>query len=73
MKSRFRASGRHALLRGAGLVLIGIFFLLVNLGILQSVLFRTWWPVLLIIAGGMNLFVYFRRGHRGGRPYTDFA
>jgi hypothetical protein len=30
--------------------------------------------VFLIIAGAMNLFVYFRRGgHRGERPYTDFA
>ena len=73
MKSRFQASGRHALFRGALLILIGIVFLLVNLGILQSVLFRTWWPLLLIIAGAVNLFVFFRHRHRGGRPYTDFA
>ena len=73
MRSRFLASGRHALVRGVGMILIGIVFLLVNLGLLQSVLFRRWWPLLLIIAGVMNLFFYFRRGHRGERPYTDFA
>jgi len=73
MRGCFPVSGRHGLLRGFTLVFIGTIFLLVNMGILQSVLFRTWWPVLLIAVGALNLVFYFRRAHRGGRPYNDFA
>ncbi len=36
---------------GFVMVSIGIVFLLVNLGILNSVVFHTWWPLLLILLG----------------------
>lgn len=71
--SRCRFSGRHGLLRGAGLVLIGVLFLLLNLGVLESHVFRTWWPLLLIAAGAARLFVYAWRGNRSGGPYSNFA
>ena len=56
-----------------GLVLlsIGTIFLLVNLGIFESRLFETWWPLLLIALGAAKLLG--RGWYRPRKPYTDFG
>ena len=73
MRSHSLEPGRRSLRKGIGLMFVGTVFMLVNLGTLNSVLFRTWWPLLLIAVGALNIFLYFRRAHRRERPYTDFA
>lgn len=73
MNSACRFSGRYGLLRGAWLVVIGMILLLLNLGVLQSHLFRTWWPLLLIAAGAAKVLLYVWRGTGSGGPYSNFA
>jgi len=51
---------------------MGAIFILINLGIIQSRLVQTWWPLLLIAAGVVKL-VGLRRWYRPSKPYTDFA
>jgi len=54
------------------LLSFGTVFLLVNLGIVESRLFETWWPLLLIALGAAKLLG--RRGwYRTRKPYTDFG
>jgi hypothetical protein len=57
---------------GLLLLLLGFIILLVNLGILRSVLIQTWWPVLFIALGLARLLRH-RGWHRRRRPYTDFG
>jgi len=51
---------------------MGAIFILINLGIIQSRLVQTWWPLLLIAVGVVKL-VGLRRWYRPRKPYTDFA
>ena len=56
---------------GIALILIGLFFLLKNLGLLPSDIGRYFWPVLLIIIG---LVIILGRSRHGGMPtYKDDA
>jgi len=70
MRSR-RCGG--SLARGVILLFIGIVFLMVNIGIVPTLFFRTWWPLLLIVAGVVNLLVYGLRLHGPRPPYDNFA
>jgi hypothetical protein len=54
------------------LLLAGTVFLLFNLGVLDSDMLRTGWPLLFILVGAVKLL---GRGwrYRTRRPYSDFA
>jgi Domain of unknown function (DUF5668) len=69
-ESRARAAGRF--LGGLLLLSMGALFILINLGIIESRLVQTWWPLLLIAVGVVRL-VGLRRWYRPRKPYTDFA
>ena len=69
---RSRGCG-NSLARGLVLLFIGIVFLMVNMGILPTLFFRTWWPLLLIGVGLINLLVYALRSHGPRPPYDNFA
>jgi len=69
-ESKARSAGRF--LGGLLLLSMGAIFILINLGIIQSRLLQTWWP-LLLIAGGVVKLVSLRRWYRPRKPYTDFA
>ena len=74
MRSHWGARSYTAKRIICGLVLLsfGTVFLLVNLGIVESRLFETWWPLLLIALGAAKLLG--RRGwYRTRKPYTDFG
>src|SRR5262245_50745781 len=60
--------------RFGGIVLLslGVIFLLMNLGIVQTDLFRIWWPLLLIALGVARL-VGRGRWPRPRGPYNDFG
>jgi len=67
-----RAYTAKRIIGGLVLLSIGIVFLLVNLGMVESRLLQTWWPLLLIAVGAAKLFG--RRGwYRTRKPYTDFG
>jgi hypothetical protein len=53
MKSDWESRGclRGGLVAGIVLLSLGLLFLLANLGILDSRLMHTWWPLLLIVLG----------------------
>ena len=74
MKSHWdsRAYVGVRLLAGFLLLSIGTIFILINLGIIQSRLIQTWWPLVLIALGVVKL-VGLRRWYRPTKPYTDFA
>jgi len=67
-----RACAAARFLGGLLLLSIGTIFILINLGIIQSRLVQTWWPLLLIAVGLVKL-VGLRRWYRPRKPYTDFA
>jgi hypothetical protein len=67
-----RAGAAARLLAGLLLLSMGVIFVLMNLGIIQSRLVQTWWPLLLIAVGVVRL-VGLRRWYRPRKPYTDFA
>jgi len=67
-----RAGAIARFLGGLLLLSIGTIFILINLGIIQSPLVQTWWPLLLIAVGVVKL-VSLRRWYRPRKPYTDFA
>lgn len=67
-----RACAVARFLGGVLLLSIGTIFILINLGIVQSRLVQTWWPVLLIAVGAAEVFSW-RGWRRTRRPYTDFA
>jgi cell wall-active antibiotic response 4TMS protein YvqF len=67
-----RACAVSRLVGGVVLVSFGTIFILVNLGIVESRLLQTWWPLLLIAVGAARLFGW-RGWRRPRRPYTDFA
>jgi hypothetical protein len=67
-----RAGAAARLLGGLLLLSMGVIFVLINLGIIQSRLVQTWWPLLLIAVGVVKL-VGLRRWYRPRKPYTDFA
>ena len=71
MHSRMQ-SGSRGLFASMVLLFWGAFILLLNLGVFSSVVFRTWWPLILIAAGAVKLL---HRGfwYRPRRPYSDFA
>jgi hypothetical protein len=64
--------GGRGLFGGIVLLSLGVIFLLTNLGILQTELFRIWWPVLLIALGVAKL-LWGGRWPRPGGPYNDFG
>jgi hypothetical protein len=66
-----RECAARGLAGGLIVLTIGTVFLLSNLGVLNSELFRTWWPLLLIAVGVARLFG--RRWDRNPRPYRDFG
>ncbi len=74
MRSHFesRECAGRGLVGGLILLTMGALFLLSNLGILNSDVFRTWWPLLLIVIGVARLFGS-RRWDRLQRPYSDFG
>jgi uncharacterized integral membrane protein len=74
MRSRWDARTTVAgrLLGGILLLSLGTIFILINLGIVQSKLVQTWWPLLLIAVGTARL-IGWRGWRRTRRPYTDFA
>ena len=67
-----RACVAARFLGGLLLLSIGTIFILINLGIIQSRLIQTWWPLLLIAVGVVKL-AGLRRWYRPSKPYTDFA
>jgi Domain of unknown function (DUF5668) len=74
MRSRWegRACIGRRFIAGFALLSIGTIVLLMNLGIVESNLLRTWWPLALIALGAAKLFI--RRGwYRLRKPYTDFG
>jgi LiaI-LiaF-like transmembrane region len=74
MRSRWEARGYVVgrLFGGVLLLSLGTIFILVNLGIVESRLVHTWWPLLLIGLGTAKL-VGWRGWRRTRRPYSDFA
>jgi cell wall-active antibiotic response 4TMS protein YvqF len=74
MRSRWEARGYAVgrLFGGVLLLSLGTIFILVNLGIVESRLVHTWWPLLLIGLGTAKL-VGLRGWRRPRRPYSDFA
>ena len=68
-RSRMHAGGGFAV--SIFLLLAGTIFLLFNLGVWNSDLLRTWWPLLFILVGAVKLLG--RGRYRSRRPYTDFA
>ena len=72
MRSHFesRECAGRGLIGGLLLLAVGTLFLLSNLGLLGPELFRTWWPLLLIVIGVARL-IGPRRWER--RPYSDFG
>jgi len=70
MHSRTGTGG--GLFVGTVLLVWGTLILLLNLGVLTSVLFKTWWPLILIAAGAAKL-VYRATWYRHRKPYSDFA
>ena len=69
-EARTSAIGR--LCGGFLLLTLGTIFILINLGIVESRLVHTWWPLLLIALGTAKL-IGWRGWRRTRRPYTDFA
>jgi hypothetical protein len=67
-----RECAGKGLVGGLILLTIGALFLMANLGILNSDVFRTWWPLLLIVFGVAKLFGG-RRWDRLRRPYNHFG
>ena len=57
---------------GLLLLSLGTIFILINLGIIQSRLVQTWWPLLLIVVGTVRL-IGWRGWRRTRKPYSDFA
>jgi len=74
MRSRLdaRACAVGRLIGGLLLLSLGTIFILINLGIVQSRLVQTWWPLLLIAVGTARL-IGWRGWRRTRKPYTDFA
>jgi Domain of unknown function (DUF5668) len=74
MRLRWEARGYalRRLLGGVLLLSLGTIFILINLGIVESRLVHTWWPLLLIVAGTVKL-IGWRGWRRSRRPYRDFA
>ena len=72
MRSRWesRACVVGKFVAGIVLVSLGLFFLLTNLGIIQSTIVRVWWPVIPITAGVLRLSGLWLRPRK---PYSDFA
>jgi len=67
-----KASAIGRLFGGLVLLSLGTVFILINLGIVESRLVHTWWPLLLIGLGTAKL-IGWRGWRRTRRPYTDFA
>jgi RsiW-degrading membrane proteinase PrsW (M82 family) len=72
MRLQSRTCAGRSLVGGVVLLLIGVVFLLLNLGVFQSMVFRTWWPLLLIVLGLTKLFGR-SWWNRPRGPYSDFA
>ena len=64
--------GGRGIVGGIVLLSLGVIFLLANLGIIQTELFRTWWPLLLIFVGVARLLGR-GRSYRPRGPYSDFG
>jgi hypothetical protein len=67
-----RACVARGLLAGIILLVGGTLILLLNIGVFNTVVFRTWWPLLLIAAGAAKL-VHRGTWYRHRKPYSDFA
>jgi hypothetical protein len=59
---------------GLVLLLMGVIFLMVNLGVFQSHLLHVWWPLLPIVVGVAKIAgSSYRWWDHPRKPYSDFA
>lgn len=63
LRSHAYGGARWLLIAGAVLIVTGVWFLLVNFGI-RSIFLAAFWPMALIVAGGLLLLLALRRGSK---------